>query len=104
MSLFALLDEMRKQDLSTIAAHYEALIKAETESSEQRIERLRELVSVEKAESKTRIEALHLSRESTLAQIAQRYELPEPKQDAGADVKDEGGVVVTGSAHNASGS
>ena len=90
MSLFALLDEMRKQDLSTIAAHYEALIKAETESSEQRIERLRELVSVEKAESKTRIEALHLSRESTLAQIAQRYELPE------APSAELAGVTVTG--------
>jgi predicted metal-dependent phosphoesterase TrpH len=90
MSLFALLDEMRKQDLSTIAAHYEALIKAENESSEQRIERLRELVSVEKAESKTRIEALYLSRESTLAQIAQRYELPEVSS------ADSAGVTVTG--------
>lgn len=89
MNIYALLDEMRKQDLSTIVAHYEALIKAETESSEQRIERLRELVSVEKAESKTRIDALHLSRESTLAQIAQRYELPEPPTESA-------GVTVTG--------
>lgn len=89
MNIYALLDEMRKQDLSTIVAHYEALIKAEAESSEQRIERLRELVSVEKAESKTRIDALHLSRESTLAQIAQRYELPEPPTESA-------GVTVTG--------
>lgn len=104
MNIFTFFDDARKKDLSAISAHYDALIEAETKVSEQRIERLRELVSVEKAESKTRIDALHLSRESTLAQIAQRYELPEPKQDAGTDVKGEGGVVVTGSAHNASGS
>ena len=97
MSLFALLDEMRKQDLSTIVAHYEALIKAETESSEQRIERLRELVSVEKAESKMRIEALQAGKLTALAQIEQRYNAPK-SNDAG----DEAGVIVTGSGYDAS--
>ncbi len=97
MSLFALLDEMRKQDLSTIATHYEALIKAENESSEQRIERLRELVSVEKAESKARIEALNASKADALAQIDQRYAVPEQQDDA----QDETGVIVTGSGYDA---
>lgn len=89
MNIYAVFDEMKQRDLSSISVHYDALIEAETKASEARAERLRELVSVEKAESKTRIDALHLSRESTLAQIAQRYELPEPPTESA-------GVTVTG--------
>lgn len=89
MNIYAMFEDLRQQDLSSISAHYDALIEAETKASEARAERLRELVSVEKAESKARIDALHLSRESTLAQIAQRYELPEPPTESA-------GVTVTG--------
>ena len=102
MNIYVMFEELRQKDSSQISTHYDTLIEAETKASEARAERLRELVSVEKAESKARIEGLQAGKLIALAQIAQRYELPEPKQDAGADVKDEGGVVVTGSAHNAS--
>jgi len=100
MSLFALLDEMRKQDLSTIAAQYDALIDAETKASEARAERLRELVSVEKAESKMRIEALQAGKLIALAQIEQRYNAPK-SNDAAEEMA---GVIVTGSGYDASNS
>lgn len=90
MNIYVMFEELRQKDSSQISTHYDTLIEAETKASEARAERLRELVSVEKAESKARIEALHLSRESTLAQIAQRYELPE------APSAELAGVTVTG--------
>ena len=100
MNIYALLEVMREQDLSQITAHYDALIEAETKASEARAERLRELVSVEKSESKARIEALQAIRADALAQVEQRYSAP--NQSIAAD--EAVGVVVTGSAHNASGS
>ena len=98
MNIYAVFDEMKQQDLSSISAHYDALIEAETKASEARAERLRELVSVEKAESKARIEALQAGRVAALSQVEQRYSTP--KQDVAED--EMAGVVVTGSAHNAS--
>lgn len=96
MNIYALFEAMRQQDLSQITAHYDALIEAETKASEARAERLRELVSVEKAESKARIEALQAGREAALAQVEQRYSAP--KQDGAT------GVIVTGSGYDASNS
>lgn len=98
MNLYAMFEELRHKDLSSISANYDAMIEAEIKASEARAERLRELVSVEKAESKARIEALQAGREAALAQVEQRYSAP--KQDVAAD--EAVGVVVTGSAHNAS--
>lgn len=98
MNIYAVFDEMKQRDLSSISAHYDALIEAETKASEARAERLRELVSVEKAESKARIEGLQAGKLIALAQIEQRYNAPKSN-----DAADEmAGVVVTGSAHNAS--
>ncbi len=98
MNIFQFFDDARKQDLSAISAHYDALIEAETKASEQRQERIRELVSVEKAESKTRINALQSSKAKALGQIEQRYAVPEQQDDA----QDETGVIVTGSGYDAS--
>lgn len=93
MNIYTVLDEMKQQDLSAIKTHYDTLIEAETKASEARAERLRELVSVEKAESKTRIEALQAGKLIALAQMEQRYNAP--KQDGAT------GVIVTGSGYDA---
>jgi len=94
VNIFTFFDDARKKDLSAISAHYDALIDAETKASEARAERLRELVSVEKAESKMRIEALQVGKAEAIARIEARYAAPQ-KQD-------EIGVVVTGSGYDAS--
>lgn len=99
MNIFQFFDDARKQDLSSITAHYDALIVAEVSASEQRQERLRELVSVEKSESKARIDALNASKADALAQIDQRYSAPQQQDDA-----QESGVIVTGSGYDASNS
>lgn len=97
MNIYAMFEALRQQDLSAVAAQYDALIDAETKASEARAERLRELVSVEKAESKMRIEALQAGKLTALAQIEQRYNAPK-SNDAG----DEAGVIVTGGGYDAS--
>ncbi len=97
MNIYAFFDDARKQDLHSITAHYDALIEAEGKASEQRQERLRELVSVEKSESKARIEALSVSKSTALTQIDQRYSAPQQQDDA-----IETGVIVTGSGYDAS--
>ena len=97
MNIYAMFEDLRQQDLRSISAHYDALIDAEIKASEQRAERLRELVSVEKSESKARIDSLQASRASALAQVEQRYSAPE--QDVAAD--EMAGVVVTGSGYDA---
>ena len=98
MNIYAMFEDLRQQDLRSISAHYDALIDAEIKASEQRAERLRELVSVEKSESKARIDSLQATRASALSQVEHRYSAP--RQDIAAD--EMAGVVVTGSAHNAS--
>lgn len=97
MNIFTFFDDARKQDLSSITAHYDALIEAESKASEQRQERLRELVSVEKAEAKARIDALQVSKAEALAQVDSRYAAPQK-------LDDEAGVIVTGSGYDASNS
>ena len=98
MNIYVMLEELRQKDSSQISTHYDTLIEAETKASEARAERLRELVSVEKAESKARIEGLQAGKLIALAQIEQRYSAPK-SNDAADEVM---GVIVTGSAHNAS--
>ena len=95
MNIYAFFDDARKQDLHSITAHYDALIVAEISASEQRQERLRELVSVEKSESKARIDALNASKANALAQIDQRYAAPQQQDDEAV------GVIVTGSGYDA---
>ena len=93
LNIFTFFDDARKQDLSSITAHYDALIEAESKASEQRQERIRELVSVEKSESKSRVDALLTGKAEAIARIEARYAAPQ-KQD-------EIGVVVTGSGYDA---
>lgn len=97
MNIYAMFEALRQQDLSAVAAQYDALIDAETKASEARAERLRELVSVEKAESKMRIEALQAGKLIALAQIEQRYNAPK-SNDAAEEMA---GVIVTGSGYDA---
>lgn len=100
MNIYVMFEELRQKDSSQISTHYDTLIEAETKASEARAERLRELVSVEKAESKARIEGLQAGKLIALAQIEQRYSAPK-SNDAADEVM---GVIVTGSGYDASSS
>lgn len=101
MNLFTMLDEKRKHDLTAISARYGSLIDLELSASEARIEKLRELITAEKLESKARVDELTRWKNEELEKIELFYQAPTAAQQD--SVTDEmAGVVVTGSAHNAS--
>ena len=99
MNLFTMLDEKRKHDLTAISARYGSLIELELLASEARLERLRELITAEKAESKDRVDELTKWKNEELEKVNLFYQAPVAQQD---DADEMTGVIVTGSAHNAS--
>lgn len=99
MSIFAVFADLRKQDLDSIKSHYDALVAAENAGSEERQERLRQLIAADRAETKAKVEMLELLRKQAIEFAEQRYAVPEQQEAA-----NETGVIITGSAHNASNS
>lgn len=99
MNLFTMLDEKRKHDLTAINTRYGSLIDLELLASEARIEKLRELITAEKVESKARIDELTKWKNEELEKVNLFYQAPVAQQD---DADEMTGVIVTGSAHNAS--
>lgn len=100
MNLFTMLDEKRKHDLTAISARYGSLIDLELLASEARLERLRELITAEKAESKDRVDELTKWKNEEIEKVELFYQAPAVQQDSVTD--EMAGVIVTGSGYDAS--